>query len=167
MYIISIDFVKEELKRLLGQSKARADVASENGCDYDRVRHRNWLSSINSDSGAWLSAGVSPKMFGTSNSDFVSATCRRSAVEDLTTPKCTALMSRENPHLFYCACDGGLRVDAIVEPMRLFAGAAEDASNQRPDAFLRSPRGLGRQAIVDVAVTGVDGQSRASDEARS
>ena len=31
--------------------------------------------------------------------------------------------------------------------------------------FLRNPRGLGRQAIIDVAVTGVDGQSRTSDEA--
>ena len=58
-----------------------------------------------------------------------------------------------------------LRVDAIVEPTRLFANAAEDASNQRPDIFLRNPRGLGRQIIIDVAVTGVDGQSRASDEA--
>ena len=58
-----------------------------------------------------------------------------------------------------------LRLDAIVEPMRLFNDAAEDASNQRPDIFLRNPRGLGRQVIIDVAVTGVDGQSRASDEA--
>ena len=31
--------------------------------------------------------------------------------------------------------------------------------------LLRSPRGLGRQVIIDVAVTGVDGQSRATDEA--
>ena len=58
-----------------------------------------------------------------------------------------------------------LRVDAIVEPTRLFANAAEDASNQRPDIFLRNPRGLGRQIIIDVAVRGVDGQSRTSDEA--
>ena len=28
-----------------------------------------------------------------------------------------------------------LRVDAVVEPMRLFADAAEDACNQRPDVF--------------------------------
>ena len=41
----------------------------------------------------------------------------------------------------------------------------EDASNQRPDIFIRNPRGLGRQAIIDVAVTGVDGQSRSNDEA--
>ena len=31
--------------------------------------------------------------------------------------------------------------------------------------FLRNPRGVGRQVIIDVAVTGGDGQSRASDEA--
>lgn len=58
-----------------------------------------------------------------------------------------------------------LRLDAIVEPMRLFSYADEDASNQRPDVFIRSPRGLGRQMTIDVAVTGVDGQSRSSDEA--
>ena len=57
-----------------------------------------------------------------------------------------------------------LRVDAIVEPMRLFTDAAEDANNHRPDDFLRNPRGLGRQVIIDVAVTGIDGQSRAIDE---
>ena len=58
-----------------------------------------------------------------------------------------------------------LRLNAIVAPMRLFNDAAEDDSNQQPDIFLRNPRGLGRQAIIDVAVTGVDGQSRASNEA--
>ena len=58
-----------------------------------------------------------------------------------------------------------LRLDAIVEPMRLFNDVAEDACNQRPDIFLRDPRRLGRQVIIDVAVTGVDGQSRASDGA--
>ena len=53
-----------------------------------------------------------------------------------------------------------LRVDAIFEPMRLFIDAAEHAC-----IFLRNPRGLGRHVIIDVAVTGVDGQSRTSDEA--
>ena len=42
---------------------------------------------------------------------------------------------------------------------------AENACSQRPDIFLRNPRGLGRQVIIDVAVAGVDGQSRATDEA--
>ena len=51
-----------------------------------------------------------------------------------------------------------LCVDAIDEPMRLYADVAEDRNNQRPDIFLRNPRGLGRQIILDVAVTGIDGQ---------
>ena len=55
-----------------------------------------------------------------------------------------------------------LRLDAIVEPLRLFSDVDEDASNQRPDIFIRNPRGLGRQVIIDVAVTGVDGQSRSN-----
>lgn len=60
-----------------------------------------------------------------------------------------------------------LRVDAVVEPTRLFVEVAEDRSSQRSDTFLRDPIGLGtgRQAILDVAVTGIDGQSRAVDEA--
>ena len=149
-------------------------------------------------------AGASPKMFEGSNSEFVSAVCRRNTVEDPTTPKYTALISREDPLIFRCSCDGNsrpklidpygyhlvgckiganairlhdevvaivaklfrtLRLDAIVEPMRLFANAGEDASNQRPDIFIRSPRGLGRQVTIDVAATGVDGQSRSCDEA--
>ena len=58
-----------------------------------------------------------------------------------------------------------LRLDAIVEPTRLFNNAGDDVSSQRPDVFIRNPRGLGRQVIIDVAVTGVNGQSRATDEA--
>ena len=126
---------------------------------------------------------MSPKTFEMSNSEFVSAICRRNTVEDATIPKYRALISRENPQLFYCACDGGarpktidpygyhlvgcrvganairlhdevvamvaklfrtLRLDAIVEPMRLFTDVAEDPGNQRPDIFIRNPRGLGR-----------------------
>ena len=49
--------------------------------------------------------------------------------------------------------------------MHLFAEAAENKDNQPPDLFLRNPIGLGRQVILDVAVTGIDGQSRTSDEA--
>ena len=37
-----------------------------------------------------------------------------------------------------------LRIDAIVEPMRLFTDADEDVCNQRPDIFLINPRGLHR-----------------------
>ena len=58
-----------------------------------------------------------------------------------------------------------LRVDAIVEPLRIFCDAAPEASNQRPDILLRTPRGFGRQETLDVAVAAVDGQSRASDDA--
>ena len=36
---------------------------------------------------------------------------------------------------------------------------------QRPDILLGNPRGFGRQVILDVAVTAVDGQSRTSDDA--
>ena len=32
------------------------------------------------------------------------------------------------------------------------------------DILLRNPRGFGRQVILDVAVTAVDGQSRTSDD---
>ena len=196
--------MKVEFQQLLTRSKERAQAISQPGDDYDKTRYRNWLSLINSDSGAWLSAGPSPKMFEMSNSEFISAVCRRNTVDDATIPRYAPFISRENPQLFYCACDSRarpksidpfgyhftgcniganairlhdevvtivaklfrtLRVDAIVEPTRLFANAAEDASNQRPDIFLRNPRGLGRQIIIDVAVTGIDGQSRTSDEA--
>ena len=58
-----------------------------------------------------------------------------------------------------------LRIDVVVEPMGLFTDLHKEESNQRSDIFLRSPRGFGGQVIIDVAVTGVDGQSRTSDEA--
>ena len=61
--------------------------------------------------------------------------------------------------LFRC-----LRVDAIVEPIRIFADLSEGGNNQRPDILLRNPRGFGRQVIIDVAITGIDGQSRTSDD---
>jgi len=61
--------------------------------------------------------------------------------------------------LFRC-----LRVDAIVEPIRIFADLSEGGNNQRPDILLRNPRGFGRQVIIDAAVTGIDGQSRTSDD---
>ena len=74
--------MKEELQRLLARAKARVDASYETGYHDERVRYRNWLSSINDDSGAWLMAGTSPKMFEMSNSEFVSAICRRNTVED-------------------------------------------------------------------------------------
>ena len=57
-----------------------------------------------------------------------------------------------------------LRLDVIVEPTSLFGYSLGDVSSQRPDAHIRSPR-KSRQVVIDVALTGVDGQSRTSDEA--
>ena len=39
----------------------------------------------------------------------MSAICRRSAVEDPTIPKYTALISREDQLIFRCSCDGSSR----------------------------------------------------------
>ena len=80
------------------------------------------------------------KMFEMSNSEFVSAICRRNAVEDATIPKYTAWISRENPQLFYCACDGRYRPKAI-DPFDYHLvgckiGVTEDPGNQRPDVFI-------------------------------
>ena len=138
-----------------------------------------------------------------SNSELVSAICRRNAFQSFSIPTRTSTLSREDPALFVCSCDGGarpkpvdpfgyrmvgckiganairlrdevvyilaklfrsLRVDAIVEPSRTFSDAATASANQRPDALLRSPRGFSRQATLDVAITAIDGQSRASDD---
>ena len=51
--------------------------------------------------------------------------------------------------------------------LRIFSDAAPENANQRPDTLLRSPRGFGRQATLDVAVAAIDGQSRASDDVGS
>lgn len=53
-----------------------------------------------------------------------------------------------------------LRVDAIVEPLRIFSGAGAEAA----DILIRDTRGFGRQVILDVEVTAVDDQSRTSDD---
>ena len=60
-----------------------------------------------------------------------------------------------------------MRLDAIFEPMSLFDHNLGDVSSQRPDILIRSPRNSGKQDIIDVALTGVDGQSGTSDEAVS
>ena len=60
-----------------------------------------------------------------------------------------------------------MRLDVIVEPTRLFDHNPDnpgDVSNQRPDIFIRNPRGASNLVIIDVALTGIDGQSRTSDE---
>ena len=153
--------------------------------DLARVRYRNWISSINSDSGAWLSAGLSPKLFQMSNNEFVSVICRRNTFEDPMAPKRVPIITNEDSNLFSCGCDGGarpksidpfgyhlvgcktgacairlhdevvsllarlfrrLRVDAVVEPIRIFADLCGAGNNQRPDILLRNPRAELRQA---------------------
>ena len=74
------------------------------------LRYKNWLSLMNSDSGAWLSAGLSPTLFVMSNNEFISAVCRRNAVEDPMVPKYTPLASRESVATF--------NVDAMEELSR-------------------------------------------------
>ena len=50
-----------------------------------------------------------------------------------------------------------------LEPLHLFENIqAED--NRRPDILINNPYGGGPQIILDVAVTGVNGQSRRSDQ---
>ena len=53
----------------------------------------------------------------------------------------------------------------ILEPLHLFQNIQAD-DNRRPDIFINNPYGGGPQIILDVAVTGVTGQSRRSDLAR-
>ena len=81
-------------------SKARAEAAPRNDYDFHKVRYRNWLSVVNPDSGVWLTAGASPKIFEMSNDEFVSAVCRRNTVEDPIVPKYKPWMSREDHRLF-------------------------------------------------------------------
>ena len=61
-----------------------------------------------------------------------------------------------------------LCVDATLEQLWLFAGVDTDDSYQRPDivVLLRNPRGFGRHVILDMAVTGIDDQSRISSLTR-
>ena len=58
-------------------------------------------------------------------------------------------------------CSLGLAVS--LEPIGLFADFLSD-DNRRPDIFIRNPYGGGPQIVVDVAITGVNGQSRHSDQ---
>ena len=91
--------------RVIAVSKRRASEARAHH-DLARVRHRNWISTINLDSGAWLSAGLSPKLFLMSNNEFVLAVYRRNAYEDPMVPKRVPALSKEEPNLFRCGCDG-------------------------------------------------------------
>ena len=48
-----------------------------------------------------------------------------------------------------------LRLEAIVEPIRLFEEVSPNSENQRPDILIRHPRGFRRPIILDVAITGI------------
>ena len=100
------NLINAQFKRLLLKAKAQASDARV-PMDCRKARYRNWVSSINDESGAWLSAGLSPKMFVMSNSEFVSAICRRNTFQNFSIPMYTSTLSRENPDLFVCSCDGG------------------------------------------------------------
>ena len=50
----------------------------------------------------------------------------------------------------------------VLEPLHLFENIQTD-DNRRPDICINNPYGGGRQIILDVAVTGVTGQSRRTD----
>jgi len=50
-----------------------------------------------------------------------------------------------------------------LEPIGLFDNVNED-DNRRPDILIHNPYGGGERVILDVAVTGVTGRSRCSDE---
>ena len=89
---------------MLVVSKNRANNNSRGHDEYSRVRYRNWLSAIDLDSAAWLSAGMSPKSFVISNDEFTSAICRRNTFEDRTILKYTPFLATEDFSLFKCVC---------------------------------------------------------------
>jgi hypothetical protein len=53
-------------------------------------------------------------------------------------------------------------LSVALEPMRLFSDFEPD-DNRRPDILIRNPYGGGRQIIIDVAVTGIDGTARTNN----
>ena len=89
----------EATKRKANESRAHSSLAN--------LKYKSWLLLMNSDSGAWLSAGLSPKLFVMSNNEFISAVCRRNAVEDPMAPKYTPSLSRESYAMLQCRRDGG------------------------------------------------------------
>ena len=62
--------IEEEANRLLETVKRKANETRDH-TSYAKVKRRNWLSLMNSDSGAWLMAGLSPKLFVMSNDEFL------------------------------------------------------------------------------------------------
>ena len=56
-----------------------------------------------------------------------------------------------------------LGLAVTLEPIQLFANIQSE-DNRRPDILINNPYGGGPRIILDVAVTGVNGQSRHSDQ---
>ena len=56
-----------------------------------------------------------------------------------------------------------LGLSIALEPMHLFSDFEPD-DNRRPDILIRNPYGGGKQIIIDVAVTGIDGTTRTNDD---
>ena len=71
--------IETQSQRMLDASKRKADESRVHFSPA-KLWYKNWLSVMNPDSGAWLSAGLSPKLFVMSNNEFISAVCRRNAV---------------------------------------------------------------------------------------
>ena len=58
--------IEAEANRLLETVKRKANETRDH-TSYAKVKWRNWFSLMNSDSGAWLTAGLSPKLFAFCN----------------------------------------------------------------------------------------------------
>ena len=56
-----------------------------------------------------------------------------------------------------------LGLSVALEPPRLFSEVNPN-DNRRPDILLCNPHGGGKQVIIDVALTGVDGSSRRNND---
>ena len=56
-----------------------------------------------------------------------------------------------------------LGLSVALEPMHLFSDFEPD-DNRRPDILIRNPYGGGKQIIIAVAVTGIDGTTRKNDD---
>ena len=56
-----------------------------------------------------------------------------------------------------------LSLSVALEPLNLFSNLDPD-DNRRPDILIRNPHGGGKQIVLDVAVTDIDGTTRTNDD---
>ena len=56
-----------------------------------------------------------------------------------------------------------LGLSVALEPLNLFSNLDPD-DNRRPNILIRNPHGGGKQIILDVALTGIDGTTRTNDD---